>query len=207
MLTSRQIVAMDSLSVLETHLQEHATSPLDLTMVDFTVQPEASTVTITSRETSTDNRAGRYSGASVLAYQKMDLGEVLPYPLRYTGPWPTTFGLLSTYLRTTYGILIEANDFALTGNTASGSLADTGTVVDAAPSPTQGTVDLVAQSTSARFTAGSILRVLIVPSNGPIRLDGISESLMQSDALRGAFVLNISTDIVSKFDPPPQNQN
>ena len=90
---------------------------LDVRQVTFEIEPLFSRLKIVSRSYTDDNEVGQFRGSHSVTYRKADLQKVLPHPLEVALPLPFRYGELCDYLYTRYGMIIEDNDFTLSGPT------------------------------------------------------------------------------------------
>ena len=144
--------------------------PLDQRHVDFHIDAVNSRLIMTAREVATNGDYGIYYNAMEMPYLKASLLKVLPYPIVYQGPWPTSFRALRLNLQARYGILLEEGEFALLPNSA--PLVD-GSPLSGEPNPDSGVVALTALPASGRWLSGTTLRLIVAASNGPTRLKAL----------------------------------
>lgn len=118
--------------------------------VTLTVDALASTVTLTAK-------AG-YKGEVTLAYVKPDFNDLVRFVVSCPSDQPLTYQALSTYLKTTYGLLLEENEFRLASETEGLTYSD---VIAQDPDPTSGKLDLRVTAKSGRFKEGGQLALYV----------------------------------------------
>lgn len=142
--------------------------------VDIVVNPNAGQVTVNSREFSSQGETGRYINSKTFSYLKQDLDVMYPHPMLYNGPWPTTYRALIQWLNTTYGWVIETDDFLIA--TPEVNLNPTlDTVLGFKTDQYRGTFQLLAKSNSMRFKAASSFELIVQPTNERTRLESLYE--------------------------------
>ena len=134
------------------------TKPLDLAHVTFIPNPEASTLTIRSRDYTERREVGKYVGEYTAPYLKSDLALAVPMPVLYTGVWPVTFGDLCHWLKLNYGIILEPGEFRLG---ATGPVLTESTALEGYPDQND-LFYLVATPSSIRWKAGTAFRLRVV---------------------------------------------
>lgn len=130
---------------------------LDVRQVTFEIEPLFSRLIIRSRAYTEDNEVGQYQGSHSVTYRKADLQKILPHPLEVALPMPFRYKELCDYLYTRYGMIIEDNDFTLSGPTGTlvPLVADT---VVTQPRPEDGDIlFLTALSGAVLWKQGSFL--------------------------------------------------
>ncbi len=172
-------LALTGLQAVIALLRQRLRKPLDEEHVEFELDAVNAELIVRSLERSVKGDYGKYSGEARLSYQKLNLNTVLPYAIHYTGEYPTTFLKLRQWLYETYQLQLEEGEFRLPGN-ADVPLTNN-VVVNLPPDPQTGEIALVARTQSGRFIAGSTLRLIVSPSNGPIRLPALVPSGIKGD--------------------------
>ena len=152
------------------HLRDQLRRPLDESFVSFELDAVNATLTVHSLERSTTGEYGRYAGSETLSYQKIPLSACLPYSIPYYGEYPCSFAMLRGALEQQYGLVLEVGEFALAGTTT--PLIDS-SMLEAPLNGTTNVLRLEALASSARFTTGSVLNVMMIPNTGLLWLPGI----------------------------------
>lgn len=132
----------------------------------FAINPAALTVTYTSQALSTSSLVGQYVGSMVFNYKTRDLGKLVPYPLAYRDPYPTTFVKLQAYFKNRYGIQLDDGELTR----ADGQVLTGTTAIDTVPDPITGAVTLTANASSSRFTPASALKILPIHPSVPVTM-------------------------------------
>ncbi len=91
--------------------------PLNFNHVDITVNPQLSQLKITSKAYTDTNEVGMYRGSHTVTYTKADIAKVMPLPVLYRGPWPTTYKVFCDWMYSNYGMVLEDGDFTMPGST------------------------------------------------------------------------------------------
>lgn len=164
-------LGLTALDAVIGHLQRQLSTPLVLEHLNFTLDRGSSELLIQAKDFTRNGDVGLYKGSVRYPYGKADLLKVLPYPLVYTGPYPTVFRNLAQWMRSTYGVLLEEGEFATT-NRPTTALAGNAPV-DAEPETNVGVVTLVALASSGRWQAGTTLRLLVTGNGGAEQLNGL----------------------------------
>lgn len=147
---------------------------------DYTIDPVHSTLTQDARLVGKDGTFGLYQGETFYGsvqynYNKRDLEALLPYPLVYPIEYPTSFGRLSSYFASQYGIVLEDKEFAIGYGETHQVLS--GNDVMAFPlDPSTGCLSLQATPQSIRFIEGSILQVYVAVEGGAFALERLLRS-------------------------------
>lgn len=164
-------LAQESLPFVLNMFRAQLIKPLDENHVIFSLDAPTSRLVITAREISTNGELGKYFGEYRQPYIKADLARVLPHPVLYNKPYPATYRILRRGLEEQYGIVLEQGEFAL-------SSAPTHPLVDddelsLAPNVNHGEIWLSALPSSGRWQTDSMIKLIVVPPNGPNRLNAI----------------------------------
>lgn len=128
--------------------------------VRYELDAPASELVIVSLEETPQGEIGRYRGTARFGYGKVQLGLVLPNVIAATLAYPTTFRLLKQWLMSTYGILLEEGEFAISTAPTHGLAGDD--LIDVVPGASNSVVSLIALPASGRWVAGSTLRLQVV---------------------------------------------
>lgn len=134
-----------------------------------TANPQLGTITYTSQAFSTGSLVGQYTGQMTFAYQARSLGTLLPIPLVYRDPYPTTFIRLQAYFKDRYNIQLDDGEFALAGDASLTPLAGT-SPIHATLDPVSGLIGLTALSSSIRFVPNTTFRILPTHPSVPVPL-------------------------------------
>lgn len=172
-------LAFDGKTAVINHLRQQLRRPLDEAFVEFALDSTNAVLTVHSKERSTTGEYGRYSGSQALSYQKTPLETCVPYTVPYRGEYPCSFGMLRGWLEQQYGMALDPGEFTLTSGTD--PLIDS-SIIDVILNPVNNLLVLEALPISARFTAGSQLRIMMIPSNGKQWLPGLIPSSLTIDA-------------------------
>ena len=164
-------LALPALDAVILQLQKQLSSPLVLEHLDFRLDRGSSELIINAKDFTRNGEVGVYKGSARYPYGKADLQKVLPYPLVYTGPYPTIFRNLAQWMRATYGILMEEGEFATTNRPTVPLVGNA--PIDAEPETNVGVVSLVALASSGRWRAGTSIRLLVTGSGGAEQLNGL----------------------------------
>lgn len=79
------------------------------------VSPTQSRLVLTAKAQADDGRKGIYTGTQTFLFNKKNLGAILPTFLVYGSVYPTRFDQLKQYLKATYDILLDEEEFSLVG--------------------------------------------------------------------------------------------
>lgn len=79
------------------------------------VSPTQSRLVITAKAQADDGRKGIYTGTQTFLFNKKNLTAVIPTFLVYGSAYPTKFSQLKQYLKATYDIVLDEQEFALVG--------------------------------------------------------------------------------------------
>lgn len=164
-------LALTGLNAVLGHFRSRLTLPLDEQHVQFSIDALNSKLIITALPFSTNGEVGKYRGVAEFAYGKVSLQQVLPYPILYKAVYPTPFSVMRSHLLNTYGIILEEGEFAL-ADAPSHGLVNTDSVAFA-PDAAHGLLTLTALASSPRWIAGTTLRLTVIPTNGPQRLNSL----------------------------------
>lgn len=164
-------LALPALDAVLGQLEKQLSSPLVMEHLNFTLDRGSSELLIQAKDFTRNGDVGIYKGSVRYPYGKADLQKVLPYPLVYTGPYPTIFRNLALWMRATYGILLEDGEFATTNRPTTPLVGNA--LVDAEPETSVGVVSLVALASSGRWQSGTTLRLLVTGSGGAEQLNGL----------------------------------
>lgn len=151
--------------------REKLSFTLDETKVSFSLLPEISSLKVSARDLSTVGEFVTLQGDAFITYEKADLGNVLPLPLVYKGTYPVEFRIFKSFIKNTYGIILEENEFTLE-NTIIPNVIDS-TVIDVSPNPANGEIVFKALPSSGRWKENSELRVIVLTPTLPIRLNSL----------------------------------
>lgn len=159
--------------------------PFDETFVEFSLDATNAVLHVQSLERSATGAYGKYSGSASLSYQKVALETLVPSPILYAGQYPILYVQFAQWLFQAYGIVLEDNEFVIDGGPTDPLIANT--MMSFKPGDETGQLVLRALPTSARFVAGSKLRLLMAPSNGPAWLQGLIPNFVQGDLVELAY--------------------
>lgn len=164
-------LALPALEAVIGQLDRQLSTPLVKEHLNFSLDQGSSELVIQAKDFTRNGDVGIYKGSTRYPYGKADLLKVLPYPLVYTGPYPTIFRNLAQWMKATYGILMEEGEFATTNRPTTPLVGNA--PVDAEPETSVGVVSLVALASSGRWQAGSTIRLLVTGSGGAEQLNGL----------------------------------
>ncbi len=125
---------------------------------------------------------GQYQGNLTWRYAKVSLSDLIPYPIRYAGPYPAQWGYIRYWLETTYGLCFDANDLMLVDSAV--ALKDSDYIETDYIGPDQ-YFELMATSNSLRFRgheSATPLRLILTPTGNPdTSLKGHSWGTLEGD--------------------------
>lgn len=174
------LLSTPALTCVVAQFRQVFTGQLDERYVQYSLDPVNAKLLFRALPQGTDGSVGIYEHDASCTYGKADLSKLLPYPLVYDGPWPTTYRALKAYMLNKYTILLEEGEFAITNNLKGGVLQGDDPV-NAIPDPMTGEVTLVAAASSGRFANGTAIRLVLTPAGGPARLVALLPSSIQPD--------------------------
>lgn len=133
--------------------------PLPPEQVILSVDALESTLTISSRDYTTDNEVGLYQGSHTVSYEKANLSALLPHPLEVMLSYPARWNDIRDYLVNRYSIVVEDSEFALEidGDPIVGD-----TLISETPDLAGDVLYLYALPTAVRWVAGSYMMLRIV---------------------------------------------
>lgn len=171
---------------------------VDVGHIDIEYRPQESAVVLRSREFARDGSVGRYLQQKQLSYRKQDLNSLVPYPVLYQGPWPTTLRALRQHVWNRYGWELEAGEFELYGqdDRQAHVLDDLDAVLDEQPIQTTGVVILRARPHSLRFSTGSFLQLIVQPTDSRVRLESLYDGPLETSLSR--LLLTNGADMLTR---------
>lgn len=170
------------------------TTELDLRQFRFEPIQALSTgdqgcIRLTAVAMTDEGDVGRYLGTQDWIYTKVPIHTCLPYPIRYSGPYPAQWGYMRYWFASTYGLLFDENDFTLEHDDS--PLKDV-TLIDLNLTGPGQYLKLSVRDTSLRFqVTDTPLRIVLTPTQATRRsLQGFSEGTVVKD------LASIATDAV-----------
>jgi len=154
-------------------MRDRLKKPLAEQYVSYSFDAPNSRLIVKARDTSVVGEIGIYANQAELPYAKLNLGTVLPFPLTYRQNWNLPFRHFRQNLYYTYGLWLDAKEFAFTPDAVSGlDLDDPVNVIPDA----RNEVRLYALPASIRFQAGTALRLTVLPLNGAVDLSAFLDN-------------------------------
>ncbi len=142
---------------------------LDPTQVVYSIDAVNSSLTISGREMATDGEVGKFVGSYSLPFTKVDINQLLPYPIYVDVLYPAQLRVIKTFLKNTYDLVFEEGELAYP-NTPTVPI-DENDYLDLIPDESTGHIELVITDQSGRFMVGGIVRLLIGAPEGRRRLN------------------------------------
>lgn len=154
------------------------TKPLDRTLVNLTLDPINSQLVVTPRDGADTSTTSPYRGEYRWNYVKVNLDTLIPYALSLESDYPLTYRALRQQLLTRYQINIDEGEFSLT---LGGPGLGNDDLVDTPLQDDYIQVRIYARPESARFSAGSTIRLTFIQPTRRVPLRALFDSDHRGD--------------------------